>query len=146
MRYPPRFGHLATRPVVISKLVNTYAIAHSIEEEEAQERLERALGGTLHEDLLAATWEALLGGTKRLAEEGLLEKVAATLTDRPLRRSKAAALNPSWSAFLVLADLEAGTATEAARRALDNEQGRQMLKKGLQEAGRFLAAELSRGK
>jgi len=146
MRYPPRFGHLATRPVVISKLVNTYAAAHSIEEDEAQERLERALSGNLHEELLAATWEALAGGTKRLTEEGLLEKVASTLKDRPLKRSKAAPVNPAWSAFLVLADLEAGTATEAARRALDNEQGRQMLKKGLMEAGKFLATELGKGK
>jgi hypothetical protein len=144
MRYPPRLGHLATRQVVVSRLVLTYAQAHQLDDEEAQERLQRALAGRLYEDLLAATWDALLGGTKRLDEAGLLEKVATALKDRPFRRSKAAAVNAQWSAFLLLADLEAGTATEAARRALENDDARARLSAGLTEAGRYLAKELTK--
>lgn len=145
MRYPPRLGHLATRPVVVSRLVRTYAEAHHLDDEEAQLRLERALSGRLYEDVLAAVWEALLGGTKRLDEGGLLEKVAGGLKDRPLRRSKAAAVTPQWSAFMLLVDLEAGTASEAARRALETEEARRKLASGLAEAGQYLAKELTKG-
>src|SRR5688572_23308744 len=110
MRYPPRLAHLATRPVVSAKLTPTYAAAHSLDEDEARERVDAALRGSLLEDLLEATWAAMLGQTKRLDENGLLEKVATTLGERPLRPGRKATLNPAWSAFLVLADVHAGTA------------------------------------
>ena len=73
MRFPPRLAHLATRQVVVAKLTPTYARAHQLDEDEARLRLEAALKGPLLEDLLEATWRALLGGTKRLSEDGLLE-------------------------------------------------------------------------
>lgn len=145
MRYPPRFAHLASRPIVVSRLVRTYAQAHQIDDEEAQQRLERALSGALHEDVLAATWAALVGSTRRLDEAGLLEKVAGALKDRPLRRSKPVATNPGWSAFLLLLDLEIGTASEAARRALETPDARARLGQGLAEVGGFLSKELTRG-
>ncbi|HLL52491.1 MAG TPA: hypothetical protein VK447_03035 [Myxococcaceae bacterium] len=146
MRFPPRLGHLATRPVVVAKLVTVYANAHQIDEEEAQGRLERALRGGLWEDLLAAAWEAMKGKVKRLDEEGLVEKVATTLKDRPLRPGRAVEVNPAWSAFMMMLDLEIGTAGDAARRVMETEQGRKMLAAGLAEAGRYLGAELTRGK
>jgi hypothetical protein len=84
--------------------------------------------------------------TPRADESALLEKVAQTLSDRPLRAGRTAKLNSAWSAFLLLADLQAGTASEAARRALETEQGRKSALEGLAEAGRHLTAELTRGK
>src|SRR4051794_4761208 len=75
MRYPPRLSHLATRPVLVSRLAPTYAEAHQIDDEEAMQRIDTAMKGALREDLLAALWESLEGGTKRLEEAGLLEKV-----------------------------------------------------------------------
>ena len=147
MRFPPRLGHLATRPVVVAKLVTTYANAHQIDEEEASQRLSRALAGPLWEDLLAAAWEAMKGKVKRLDEEGLLEKVATTLKDRPLRPGKAVGEpNAAWSAFMMVLDLEIGTAGDAARRVMETEQGRKMVAAGLLEAGKFLGGELTRGK
>ncbi|MFL5344399.1 MAG: hypothetical protein ACJ8AT_06385 [Hyalangium sp.] len=146
MRYPPRLGHLATRPVVVNRLVPTYAKAHNIDEEEASQRLSRALAGQLWEDLLAATWEAMKGRVKRLDEERLLEKVFNTLEDRPLRYGRAVETNPAWSAFMMMLDLEIGTAGEAARRVMESEQGRKMIAAGLAEAGMFLATELTKGK
>ena len=146
MAFPPRLSHLATRAVVVAKLVPTFAAAHSIDEEEAAQRLDAALKGRLLGDLLEATWAALLGSTKRLDESGLLEKVATTLRDRPQRPGRLAALTPGWSAFLVLADLEAGTASEAVRRVLATDEGRKRALAGLAEVGRYLAAELSRGR
>lgn len=146
MSYPPRLSHLATRAVVVAKLVPTYAQAHRLDEEEAAQRLSSALSGKLLPALLEATWSALQGKTKRLNEDGLLEKVATTLSDRPLRPGRVAPLTPPWSAFLVLTDLEAGTASDAARRVMETEEGRRRGNEGLAEAGRFLAAELTRGK
>ena len=144
MRYPPRLAHLATRAVVVAKLVPTYAAAHGLDDEEARTRLDASLSGSLLEDLLAATWMALLGGTKRLEEEGLLEKVAKSLKDRPLRPGRTVETTASWSAFLVLADLSAGTASEAARRLMETDAGQTRARAGLMEVGAFLARELTR--
>lgn len=146
MRFPPRLGHLATRPVVVNRLVPTYARAHQIDEQEAAQRLARALAGPLWEDVLAATWEAMKLRVKRLDEQRLLEKVATTLEERPLRYGRAVETTPGWSAFMMMLDLEIGTAGEAARRVMESEQGRRMISAGLAEAGQFLAVELTKGK
>ena len=119
MRYPPRLAHLATRAVVVAKLLPTYARAHGLEDEEARQRLDSALGGQLWEELLAASWAALLAGRKRLTEDGLLQKVADSLAERPLRSGRTVEASPGWSAFLLRADLAAGTASEAARRVME---------------------------
>jgi len=146
MNHPPRLAHLATRAVMAAKLGPTYAKAHNVDDDEAREQLERALRGSLWERLLDVTWEAMVGGTKRLSDEALVEKVAGTLQDRPLKAGRPAALNAAWSAFLVLADLEAGTASDAARRVLESAEGQRKAAEGLAEVGRFLAKELTRGK
>lgn len=146
MNHPPRLAHLATRAVIAARLTPTYARAHNVDEDEAREQLERALQGTLWERLLDATWEAMLGGTKRLSDEALVEKVAGALKDRPLKPGRPATLSPAWSAFLVLADLEAGTASDAARRVMESAEGQRKANEGLAEVGRFLAKELTRGK
>ncbi|MCP3164733.1 hypothetical protein [Myxococcus qinghaiensis] len=146
MSYPPRLAHLATRAVVIAKLAPTYAQAHQIDEEEAGQRLSAALAGRMLPALLESAWASMKGSTKRLNDDGLLEKVATTLSDRPTRPGRVAPASPAWSAFLVLADLEAGTASDAARRVMETEEGRRRGDAGLAEAGRFLAAELTRGK
>lgn len=146
MSYPPRLAHLATRAVVVAKLMPTYARAHNIDEEEASQRLSSALAGRMLPALLDSAWSAIRGSAKRLTDDGLLEKVAATLSERPLRPGRVATLNPSWSAFLILADLEVGTASDAARRVMETDEGRRRGDEGLAEVGRFLAAELTRGK
>lgn len=146
MAFPPRLAHLATRAVVVARLTPTYARAHRLDEAEAAQRLSTALRGALLTSLLEETWKALLGSTRRLKEEGLLEKVATTLRDRPLRPGRVAEPSPAWSAFLVLADLEAGLASDTARRVLESPEGRQRSQQGVSEVGHFLAAELTRGR
>src|SRR5712692_620854 len=107
MRYPPRLAHLATQKVVIAKLTPTYASAHDVDDEEAAQRLGSAFKGQLLDELLASAWEAIKSRHPRLSEQELLNKVAATLRDRPQRPGRLAKLGPAWSAFLVLLDLEA---------------------------------------
>ena len=145
MSYPPRLGHLATRQVLASRLLRTFAKAHTLDDDEAHERIERALQGRLWERLLDATWAAMTADKKRLADDALLEKIAGALKAHPLRYAKAAPLTPTWSAFLVLADLEAGTASESARHVLESAEGQKRMQEGLAEVGRFLAAELTKG-
>ncbi|HSP18786.1 MAG TPA: hypothetical protein VLQ79_04680 [Myxococcaceae bacterium] len=144
MRYPARLAHLATRAIVVAKLAPTFAEAHTIEHEEAVDRLNVALAGPLLEDLLAATWQALLGGTKKLEEEGLLEKVAKSLKDRPLRPGRPVEVTPELGAFLLLADLAAGTASDAAGRVMETDAGKARARAGLAAAGQLLARELTR--
>ena len=143
MRYPPRLSHLATRAVVVAKLGPTYAEAHTLEDEEAFTRLDRALNGPLLDELLADAWAELMASLK-LDEEALLKKVASSLKNRPQRPGKLAAVTAGWSAFLVLADVQAGTASDAAQRLLETEEGKKRASAGLLEVGKFLAGELTR--
>ena len=145
MRYPPRLAHLATRAVVVAKLTPTYGVTHGLEDDEASRRLDAALAGTLLDDLLAGAWESMKAKTKRLDEAALLEKVASTLGDRPMRPGRTAKETTAWSAFFLLVDLAAGVASDTAQRILETEQGKKAAAEGLAEAGRFLAAELTRG-
>ena len=96
------------------------------------------------DELLAASWDALLGETSRLDEQGLLEKIAGALKRRPQRPGKVAATTPGWSAFLVRADVDAGIASDAARRLLETDEGQKRAQAGLLEVGKFLASELTR--
>lgn len=144
MRYPPRLAHLATRNVVVAKLAPTYSEAHSIDDEEGVIRLDRALQSPLLDELLAGAWAALVGTTVRLDEDALVQKVASGLKNRPQRPGKVAPLTPGWSAFLVLADVRAGIASDAAQRLLETEEGAKRAAAGLAEVGKFLAGELVR--
>lgn len=144
MSYPARLGHLATRKVVAAKLAPTYAQSHNVDEGEAVGTVERALEGQLWEALLAAAWRALTESKKRLDEDGLLEKIATTLKDRPYRPGRPAKVTPAFSAFLIQLDLEAGTASDMARRVLETPEGARKAEEGLREAGAHLAGELTR--
>ena len=83
-------------------------------------------------------------GTKKLDEEGLLEKVARSLADRPLRPGRLIPVTADLSAFLLLADLAAGTASDAAGRVMETDAGKTRARAGLQAAGQHLARELTR--
>ncbi len=143
MNFPPRLTHLATLKIVVAKLIPTFAQAHRIDENEAQERLMAALRGPLFDRLMEETWAVLTSDTKRLNEDGLLEKIAKSLKN-PYRASKPAEVTPGWSAFMVLADLEAGTATDAARRLLETDEGKRRVDAGVREVAAYLAKELTR--
>jgi hypothetical protein len=144
MRCPPRFSHLVTRPVVVAKLWPTCAAAFNIDDDDAFGRMERAMKGPLHDDILAATWEVLTRPAVRPTDDELLETVAAVLKKRGEKPGKVASLTPGWNAFLVLADVRAGTASEDAQRLISSEAGRARAAAGLADVGKHLAAELTR--
>jgi hypothetical protein len=144
MRFPPRLAHLATRSVVVSKLVPSFALAHRVEDDEATDRLDSALRGPLLDDLLEATWNQLQVAAKRPDEERLLEKIALALKDRPNRPGKPVESGADLAAFWILADVEAGTASDSARKLMETDAGKQRGAQGLVAAARLLAAELTR--
>lgn len=144
MNFPPRLAHLATGAVLAAKLTPTYAHAHQVDDDEASGRLVSALKGRFTEQLLSSTWRALLKNRGKRSEEELLEKVASSLKNRPLRPGRVSEITPAWSAFLILLDLEAGTASDAARRVMETPEGQRAGSLGLEEAGAFLASELTR--
>jgi hypothetical protein len=145
MNYPPRLSHLATRAVLVAKLRPAFGEAQDLSDEEATQRLEAALSSSLSTDLLSSAWPAMKALKPRLSEVELLDRVAQTLGTRPLRPGRKVKVNPAWSAFFLLADIQAGVASDAARRVIELEQGRKLVAEGLAEAGRYLAAELLRG-
>ena len=143
--YPPRLSHLATRAVLGAKLRRAFADTHALSDDEAVDRLEKALSSSLLAELLSAVWTAMKQLKPRLSEAELLDRVALTLADRPLRPGRKVAINAAWSAFFLLADIRANLASDAARRVMETEQGGKMAAAGLAEAGHYLAAELLRG-
>jgi hypothetical protein len=131
---------------MVSKLSPTYAQTHEVDVDEAVERVDRALerDATLRDQLLGACWAELVAKKRKVDEAALLEKIAQLLKDRPNRPGKVAPMTAGWSALLVLIDLDAGLASDSARRILESDEGKRRLADGVTEAGRFLAAELLR--
>ena len=144
MRFPPRFAHLVTEPVLTARLAPSYAKAHNVDLEEARICLTTALHGDLRDDLLEATWAAVRTRAPRFTEDTALEKIAASLGKRPDRPGRVKEADARWSAFWILVDLRAGTASDTARSVLESEAGQAKVREGLADAGRFLADELAR--
>jgi hypothetical protein len=144
MRFPPRLSHLVTDSVLIARLAPSYAKAHNVDLEEARISLTTALHSDLRDDLLEATWTAVRDRAPRFTEETALEKIASSLGKRPNRQGNVKESDARWSAFWILVDLRAGTASDTARSVLESPAGQAKVREGLADAGRFLADELAR--
>ena len=145
MRYPARLAHLATRAIVVAKLAPTFADAHHLDHEEAVDRLNTALSGPLLDDLLAATWQALLGGTKKLDEEGLAgeggqEPQRPSASARPPGRGHPGPRAPSSCSRTS----RQGPRATPRGRVMETDAGKARARAGLVVAGQLLARELTR--
>jgi hypothetical protein len=138
-----RLPSIVTRADLAWLLTPTYAAAMDVDDDEAHDRLERAVGRPeLVEDLLWGISEALEARRgPRTSEDALLDKLSAGLH---ARRGKvtAAAGDPAVSAVLVLVNLEIGMASESLRGTLETPKGRAMLDAGLRKLGDHLVREL----
>lgn len=142
MRCPPRFGHLVTRSVVVTKLAPMVALAHDADDEEAASRLDRGLKGPLLEELLGVCWGVLKAAPEKPTDDALLDQVAAALKKRGHRPGKTASVTHGWNAFLVLVDARGGVAGGAALRAIESDEGKKRVAAGTLEVAKFLADEL----
>jgi hypothetical protein len=146
--------HVLPRADLARVLAPTYAKAAQVDEEEAEDRLQRALaiqrvadelyGGiaTALEDARGPRTER--GGGARRAQHSVdaeLDKLSAGLQKRR-SRVRAAELTPAVSAVLVSINLELGHAPEMMREALRGEKGAALLRDGVRAVGAHLVREL----
>ncbi|HEY2031822.1 MAG TPA: hypothetical protein VGH20_21675 [Myxococcales bacterium] len=140
---PKRLPHVLTRADWPYLLAKTYAAAHSVDEEIAQERLERAVQGQGLLNHLYAGLAAALAQAKgpRTTEDQVIDKLSVGVEGR---RSKVRVLrnSPAVSAALVRIDVEIGHAPEMMRDALANPKGAALMEQGFVEIGAFLLKEL----
>jgi hypothetical protein len=145
MVFSPRLPHVVTRNDLALLLAPTYAGARSVDEEEALERLGRALASpTILEEVYRALGAALAEVKgPRQTEDAVMDRISAKIGARRAR-AKAAAATPTLSAALILIDLEIGLAPESMRETLASPRGRPLLEAGLRELGAHLAKDLLR--
>ncbi len=143
--FSPRLPHVLTRADLARVLAPTYAKALSVDEEEAHERLARALQHPeVADDLYAGISEALREARgPRTTEDALVDKLSAGVQARRAR-VRAAPSTPALSAVLVRVNLELGLAPEPMRATLATEKGRALLDEGLRALGAHLVRELVR--
>lgn len=138
-----RLPHVLTLPDLAVLLTPTYGEAMSVEDDEAHERLARALTRTrVADDLYEAVSAALEGHQgQRTSDDALMDKLSKGIQKRR-SKVKAAPGTPGLAAVLVRINLEIGVAPEQMRATLDTEKGRAVLAAGLRELGVHLVKEL----
>jgi hypothetical protein len=145
MDFSPRLPHVVTRKDLVLLLAPTYALARGVDEEEAAERLTRAVASPRLGDEVYGALAAGLADAKgpRTSADALVDRISANL-GRRVARAKAAPATPALSAVLVRIDLETGLAPESMRETLASPRGRSLLDAGWRDLGAHLARELLR--
>lgn len=138
-----RLPHVVTRADLALLVAPTYAAALSVDDEEAHERLVRALERPGVADLLYDALSVGLAEARgpKTTEDALLDKLSRGVQARRAR-AKAAPDHPGVSAVLVRINLEIGLAPESMRAALEADKGRAVLEAGLGVLGRHLVKDL----
>jgi len=141
-----RLPHVLTRSDLVMLLAPTYAAARGVDDDEASERLGRALAAPAALDELYAGVASALADAKgpRTTEDALVDRLSAAVAARRAR-AKAAASTPAVSAVLVRLDLEIGLAPEAMRATLASPRGRALLDEGFRAVGTHVVKHLLRG-
>lgn len=136
-----RLPHVVTRADLAWALTSTYAEALSVDEEEAHERLERALQSSrLLQEIHTALGEAILAHKgPRTTEDALVDKLSAGVQARR-GRVKPAPEDPAISAVLVRINLEIGLAPETMRATLAGDRGKAILGAGYRKLAEHLVA------
>ena len=140
-----RLPHVLTRADLVTILAPTYAKARGVDEEEASERLARALAvPAALDDVYRGITEALRAVQgPRTSEDALVDKLSAGVVARRAR-AKPADATPAISAALVRLDLELGLAPDAMRAMLATPRGSALLDEGLRALGTHLVKDLLR--
>lgn len=141
--FSPRLPHVVTRADLTRILLETYVDAMAVEDEEALDRLSRALA---RPELLEALYRGLTVALdaargERTSEDQLMDKLGKGV-QRRRSRVKAAPSHPAIAAVLVRINLELGLAPEPMRATLQTEKGRALLEDGLARLGKHVVAEL----
>lgn len=140
-----RLPHVVTRADLAHMLLETYVDLMGVDDDEALDRLSRALG---RPELLEAIYRGLSSALEevqgeRTSEDQLMDKLAKGVQKRR-GRVKAAPSHPAIAAVLVRINLELGLAPEQMRATLESDKGRAMLEGGLSRLGKHLVSEVLR--
>lgn len=143
--YSRRLPHVLTRADLTRILLDTYVDAMAVDDDEALDRLSRALERPELLDALYRGISTALEGVQgaRTSEDQLMDKLAKGVQKRR-GRVKVAPSHPSVSAVLVRINLELGLAPEQMRATLQTEKGRAILEDGLTRLGKHVVTELLR--
>lgn len=143
MPIPRRLPAILTRAELAWLVTPTYAEAMSVDDEEAHERLTRALAQpALVDDLLWGVAEALADARgPRTSEDAQLDKLSQALQTRRGRVGSAGGGN-AVSAAMVRINLELGLASETLRATLEAGPGADLLDQGLRKLGARIAGDL----
>ena len=141
--FSPRLPHVVTRADLARMLLETYVDLMNVEDDEALDRLTRALD---RPELLDAVYRGLSAALaaqqgERTSHDQLMDKLGKGVQKRRAR-VKAAPAHPSISAVLVRINLELGLAPEQMRATLQTDKGRALLDDGMLRLGKHLLAEL----
>jgi hypothetical protein len=142
-----RLPHVLTRADLALALSPTYAAALGVDEDEARDRLARALE---HQDVLEDLYRGLSAALAeargpRTSEDALVDRLSAGVQARRAR-VRPAPVTPALSAVIVRVNLAIGLAPEPMRATLETERGRALLDEGLRALGGHLVRELARAK
>ncbi len=139
---PKRLPHIVTRSDWTALLTSTYGEAQSVDDDEAAERITRALvNGELLDELyqaLAVALEEKQGGPP---DDKVLDRFSKAIQKRR-GRVRAAPATTELSAMLVRIDLEIGVAPESLRPTLTSEKGTKLLAAGRAALASHLVKEL----
>jgi hypothetical protein len=140
-----RLPHVLPRADLVRLLAPTYADAREVDEEEARERLSRALAVPAALDDVYRGLSSALADAKgpRTREDVLMDRISAHVAART-GRAGAVPGTPAIAAALVRLDLEIGLAPESMRETLSTGKGAALLEAGLRELGAHLVRELLR--
>lgn len=143
--FSPRLPHVLTPRDLVVLLAPTYAAARGVDEDEASERLRRALAAPAALDDLYRGISAALAEAKgpRTSEDALVDKLSAGVVARRAR-AKPLKADAAVSAVLVRLDLEAGLVPEAMRETLATPRAQALLEAGLRALGAHLVKGLLR--
>jgi hypothetical protein len=138
-----RLPHIITRNDMVVLLTTTYGVAQAVEDDDARERLTKALATdrTLMDDLLRSIEEALATyiqpGTDANA---LLDKFSKRVATRAPRIKDADGTKAA--ALLVRINMSLGLVPEPVRLAMESEKGKATQRESLRAVGAFLVQQL----
>jgi hypothetical protein len=141
--FAKRLRHIVTRADLAIIVTPTYAAAMTVDEEEAHDRLTRAVADPgVMDDLYFALEEGLAAQKgPRTEPDALLDKLSQAIGKRR-GRVAAADANALISAVMVRINLAIGLAPEAMRGTLASDKGRAMVDQGLRAFGGHVVKEL----
>ena len=137
-----RLVHVVTRADLATLLTPTYAESAGVDDEEAHDRLTRALADPeVLDELYRCLSDALVAKAGRLEPDALMDKLAKRVSLKK-GHMKPASATAAISAAVVRINLVLGLVPEATQAVLNNAKGWAALQDGVRALGSRLVKEL----